>query len=256
MTINCSHLLNIKKKLAVLTVLIMHVVLCAGSAQAAIEFKIPEELIDQYRTEKTLPADIAAEYYIQDGVLFFNDVLVAYPESKTDREYAVPGGIRYIGECAFMYNRFLERVTMPESVIKIGSSAFGGCTALADVQLSANLQVIDSGAFWNCYALENITLPMELYAIGELAFAEMGLKEITIPASVRYVGDEAFALSPVLKVHFEGCVDYVGICVITPYGQGGPNIEVFVPSFEYAYVEQLQERYGDNNIVFYEVAEK
>ena len=84
----------------------------------------------------------------------------------------------------------------------------------------------------------------------------MGLKEITIPASVRYVGDEAFALSSVLKVHFEGCVDYVGICVITPYGQGGPNIEVFVPSFEYAYVEQLQARYEDNNIVFYEVAEK
>lgn len=221
---------------------LMTVACLAGACTQAAAFEIPEAWIDQYRTEKTLPADIAAEYYIQDGVLFFNDVLVAYPESKTDREYAVPGGIRYIGKCAFMYNRFLERVTMPDSVIKIGSSAFGGCTALADVQLSANLQVIDSGAFWNCYALENITLPMELYAIGELAFAEMGLKEITIPASVRYVGDEAFALSSVLKVHFEGCVDYVGICVITPYGQGGPNIEVFVPSFEYAYVEQLQEK--------------
>lgn len=99
------------------------------------------------------------------------------------------------------------------------------------MQLSANLQVIDSGAFWNCYALENITLPMQLYAIGEQAFAEMGLKEITIPASVRYVGDEAFALSSVLKVHFEGCVDYVGICVITPYGQGRAEHRSIRPIF-------------------------
>ena len=75
---------------------LMTVACLAGACTQAAAFEIPEAWIDQYRTEETFPADIAAEYYIQDGVLFFNDVLVAYPESKTDREYAVPEGIRYI----------------------------------------------------------------------------------------------------------------------------------------------------------------
>lgn len=55
-------------------VVLMTVACLAGACTQAAAFEIPEAWIDQYRTEETFPADIAAEYYIQDGVLFFNDV--------------------------------------------------------------------------------------------------------------------------------------------------------------------------------------
>ena len=42
-------------------VVLMTVACLAGACTQAAAFEIPEAWIDQYRTEKTLPADIAAE---------------------------------------------------------------------------------------------------------------------------------------------------------------------------------------------------
>ena len=70
-----------------------------------------------------------------DGNLYSKDgeLLIKYAQGKTANSFAVPNGVLYIEQYAFLNCVNLESVTISASVKCIESSAFAGCTGLTSV---------------------------------------------------------------------------------------------------------------------------
>ena len=73
-------------------------------------------------------------YFDKYGVEFTDDrkTLVKCPKELKGR-YEIPDGVQYIGNCAFEGCRFLELITISNSVISIGHGAFAMCKNLEDI---------------------------------------------------------------------------------------------------------------------------
>ncbi len=73
-----------------------------------------------------------------DGVLFDKEKkkLICYPCAYTNSSYAVPQGIRAIGDYAFNYCSSLTGITLPDSVTSIGDRAFDDCSSLTSITVS------------------------------------------------------------------------------------------------------------------------
>ena len=84
-----------------------------------------------------------------DGVLFSkaDRRLVWYPMTKTGASYAIPQGIRIIGDSAFSYCESLTGVTIPDSVTAIGYDAFYGCDSLT--------LTVPAGSYAEQYCIDN-----------------------------------------------------------------------------------------------------
>ena len=218
-------------------------------ASNAVESFTPK-WIDSYRSEAAFPDIDVGNYNVREGVLFQENILVAYPREKTEKEYVVPDGIEMIASVAFEGNQYLEKVILPSSITSIGDGAFAGCTELREINFPDRLLVIGVEAFAQCYSLENIELPSQLYVIGAQAFcdASMLAGTLIIPSSVRYIGAELLSYTNISTVIFEGCVEYVGPFLI---GEPIPEIsyEIQVPDMCYSFVEALQKEYsGFDNV--------
>lgn len=201
-------------------------------------------------------AEIAAPYYIHQGVLYDNTTLLAYPQTKEDSSYTILEGTEYIAPLAFYSNEYLSEIIMPDNLKMIGYSAFEGCVSLTRVNMPLHLLIIDDSAFQGCESLREINLHDELYVIGSHAFAETAsLKSIHIPPSVRFIGDEAMALSAIEKIQFSSGKISIGQGLLTP-PEEADMIEITVPSYEYTYVEQLQEEYACEKNIAIILAEK
>lgn len=74
--------------------------------------------------------DILTDYYclFKSG----EDQLLAY--FGTGREFKVPNWIVEIGSCAFLNNKYIGAILLPESLKKIGIGAFQGCDNLQYIQ--------------------------------------------------------------------------------------------------------------------------
>ena len=155
--------------------------------------------------------------------------LICDPRAFTAGTYAIPQGIRIIGDRAFHGCGSLKSVTIPEGVTAIGDEAFSRCTGLTSVTVPDSVTAVGADPFVYCYALEEIAVsPMhpclevidgvlfsrpdrrlvcypcaftaETYAIpqgtdiiGDSAFAFCGsLTSVTIPEGVTAIGDSAF----------------------------------------------------------------
>lgn len=130
-----------------------------------------------------------------DGVLFRKDgtVLLSYPIARPGASYAVPDGVKEIGEAAFRENSLLREARLPEGLEQIGSGAFSGCAKLEELTLPESLRHIGDGAFEDCAALKELSLPENLYAIGDRAFQGCaGLSSVTLPAGLKKLGECAF----------------------------------------------------------------
>lgn len=137
------------------------------------------------------------EFRIERGIL------VKY--SGSDAELTIPGGIREIGERAFMDNKALKKVIIHEGIKSIGEEAFSGCTALEEVVTpEKSLRFIGYRAFANCESLKTIVLPDTVNFLGNYAFYRCGkLGEIHIPKDVPTIG----------KCTFSGCVSLTEIVI-------------------------------------------
>lgn len=153
-----------------------------------------------------------------DNVLFCktDKSIVSYPRGKTEKEYAIPEGIKIVGKKAFYECTALKQVTipdgvttieeaafrlcsnltsvvLPDSVTSVGDSAFHSCDHLGKITLSSNLNSIGEMAFGFCKKLSSIELPDGLTEIKESAFAGCSaLSKLTIPESVAVIGDSPF----------------------------------------------------------------
>lgn len=76
-----------------------------------------------------------------------------------------------IGEAAFYENKIIEKVTIPNSIVRISQDAFNWCRKLVQVEFETESQ---------------------LKEIADYAFANSGIGEITIPDSVVGLGEAVF----------------------------------------------------------------
>lgn len=153
--------------------------------------------------------------------LLANDTIVITDYKGNDKEITIPGKIdghlvSTIGEYSFAFNKTLESVVVPKSVISIGfmafsedeslrkieipesvttirQRAFNGCHNLADIKLPSNIRSIEYGLFTNCENLKSINIPQKVIEIGDEAFANCSsLESIEIPDDVRSLGYDIF----------------------------------------------------------------
>ena len=106
-------------------------------------------------------------------------------------------GIVYIYPQAFLGNKFIKKVIIPEGVMTIMHRAFVNCTALEEVVLPDTLETIDELAFANDSNLTKINLG-KVKTIGNSAFWGCGMEEIDL-SSCTYIHDAAFIFNQNLK---------------------------------------------------------
>lgn len=98
-----------------------------------------------------------------------------------------------ICENAFLNNKSLKEIVMPEGLKVIGKSAFAGCASLYKFSIPSTVEVIDDNAFSDCIFTDRITLPEGLKRIGKYAFSGcQTLREIEIPSTVEVIEEGAF----------------------------------------------------------------
>lgn len=84
-----------------------------------------------------------------------------------------------IGDQAFLGNRKLTNVTLPETITSLGEGAFELCTTLQSIEIPAGVNEIPLCCFARCAALTTVTIPQNVTSIGKMAFFGcIKLKEI------------------------------------------------------------------------------
>lgn len=107
----------------------------------AIMYDSKVEIPDEYKGEKVNEIR---------GKTFYNMFMI--------KEVKLPKYITEIRGNTFE-NSGLERIEIPEGVIRIGGHAFYGCKNLSNVTIPDSLQAIGSSAFRRCYSLMHIRIP-------------------------------------------------------------------------------------------------
>ena len=79
-----------------------------------------------------------------------------------------------IGDCCFSGNVWLERVSVPEGIVKIGDYAFECCGLLERAYLPESLISIGNGAFSGCGKLILADISDSTASIGDGAFMACG----------------------------------------------------------------------------------
>jgi len=114
--------------------------------------------------------------------------------------YVVTG----IGEDAFLNNKNIKSVIIPETVTDIGTGAFSYCDSLTTVKLPDHLTRIADKLFRGCRQLVSAVIPSSVTSIGSYAFQSCSsLSNIALPASLSFVGVYAFNSTPWYDALFE-----------------------------------------------------
>ena len=139
-------------------------------------------------------------------IVFENDACIIKSYHGVDEIVTIPDSLEGktvvgIGQYAFMGNKKIKEIHMPDSIRAIGDSAFYQCMNLECITFSKNLITLGRNAFNYCWKVEELNLPDGLTTIGASAFSGMeALKEVTIPDSVMEIGANAFRFCKSLTI--------------------------------------------------------
>lgn len=162
---------------------------------------IPKNLTDFYQfynTASLTAIHVAPEntkFSSIDGVLYSKDKkdLIQYPVSKLGTSFTIPDGVRYLSFRVFSGCRYVQKVTVPASVV-FAYGTFSYCDSLTTVEFFGSDTELHMDCFNNCKNLTNITLPANLKIIPKETFKGCsGLKSIVIPSSVTTIEGAAFS---------------------------------------------------------------
>ena len=151
------------------------------------------------------PAWYEGNYLMIDGISDDMD-----PELIPD-EIEIPASlydrpVKVIYTSAFMNDKSLKRVVIPDSVEEIRDNAFYGCTALEEVVLPNGLKRIGGNAFYGCTSLRSVTIPASVETIGMSAFEYCtALESVTI--------EEGLGGREIKRNAFEGCTSLASIVI-------------------------------------------
>lgn len=122
--------------------------------------------------------------------------------------------ITAIGRAAFLNNRNLKTLALPETVRTLGTACFGRCTSLTSINLPEGITEIPTAAFANCSKLSQIELPSTVVTIADKAFYGFNkAKKLTLPDGLQTIGDFAFMRATALtELSLPATVTKVGKC--------------------------------------------
>lgn len=127
---------------------------------------------------------------IQSGPVYYVSNWAVQSDSATAVE--IKSGTIGIADSTF-YNKGLETVSIPTSVVTIGNSAFANNTDIREVSVTSGVKTIGNNAFADCTSLLKVTIASTVTSIGVGAFYNCSaLKGIKIPDSVTSIGYDAF----------------------------------------------------------------
>lgn len=101
-----------------------------------------------------------------------------------------PCGVKIIGKGVFA-SRSMEKVEIPDSVVKIEDEAFLSCSALIEVKMQS-VKEIGFAAFAYCSSLKNIEME-SIEIIGGYGFRGVAFTTLVLPKSLQSIGYWAFA---------------------------------------------------------------
>ena len=77
----------------------------------------------------------------------------------------------------------IQKIVLPDGIIKIGNNAFDGCVGLNDIEFPESLETINQYAFNDCTSLTTITIPAAVKLIGKYAFCNSSLTSATLKST-------------------------------------------------------------------------
>ena len=122
-------------------------------------------------------------YSSTDGVLFSKDQseLFIYPQANPRTYYAMPDGVVFIEDSAFLNCSNLTGITLGNHVANIANWAFFGCSSLPRISIPdsvTNIQnapygkAVYGGVFYGCFSLTNVVVGKGLSYLGVGVFSE------------------------------------------------------------------------------------
>lgn len=118
----------------------------------------PRGLFDYFADLEKIHLDPNNPYMqFAEGALYSKDMhtLIAVPDSNR-KSFIVAEGVKKIGECAFLYFRNLEYVSLPDSLSHIGTEAFADCASLRELRLPNRFEVIEARSLDRCQNLQTL----------------------------------------------------------------------------------------------------
>lgn len=141
------------------------------------------------------------------------------------------------------FNKTIEKITLPESIVEIRENAFDSCWALRSVNIPKNVTVINDRTFDSCHSLESVVIPDGVTTIGDYAFFKCkALRTLVIPEGVTHIGKEAFSFCDCLEtIELPASLEEILTSFSYDY-----NLTVIVPRDSYA------EKYCKENAIRYD----
>ncbi len=147
------------------------------------------------------------------------DVVILDRFTVGSAEYVVTS----IGGGAFMWNKKIKSVSIPETVTEIGAIAFYMCNNLVAVQLPEGLTEIAPSLFAGCSQLVSVVIPSKVSTIGNNAFAGcLSLVSLTLPVGLNFAGRGAFYNTPWYSAQYDEAPEgpfYIGSLLLGYKGE-------------------------------------
>lgn len=122
-----------------------------------------------------------------------------------------------VGPYCFAKNKYLERVVLPDSIVKIDRMAFYNCTGLIELEMGANLTELGADAFMNCHKLRHLKIHADAF---EKSGVRLILRQITSDMTVHFLDEDGREQAVVLFSEYYESYDEVA-----PAHLFGRNIE-------------------------------
>ena len=145
-------------------------------------------------------------FVLENGVLYNQDKtnLIHYTISKMDKEFIVPSSVTCLGKHCFFACDNLEKIVVPESVIRFENNPFSGCTKLS-VDNKSTYYHFENGVIYNNFKttiigclngsqIDRLVIPETVTLISRNSFWNCkGVKNIVITKNIDRIGYNPFA---------------------------------------------------------------
>ena len=145
-------------------------------------------------------------FVLENGVLYDKNKtnLIHYTISNTDKKFAVHNTVVCLGKHCFFACDNLEKIIIPESVIRMENNPFSGCTKLS-VENHSPYYHFEEGVIYNKYKttvigclngtrIDRLVIPDTVTLISRNSFWNCkGIKSIVISKNVNRIGYNPFA---------------------------------------------------------------
>lgn len=186
-------------------------------------------------------------YEIKNGESY----LSVFPACLRLDEYTVPSNITHIASQAFSCVKYLQELTIPETVTDVGEKVCWSA-AIKTVNFFASVSELPTSSFANS-SVENVNLGSEIKVIGVYAFSSTSkLKEVVLPEGVTTLAKYCFTESSVEKVIMPNTITNME----NPFVMARKLKEVVlssglsvIPLASFSYCESLEEVVIPENII-------